>query len=289
VQFKDTVFPDIKLVLDDDMKYVGILSPDGIEACALDTAFLSDRKVLSGYGEARRSIGRILKSQLGLDLPKGFSVDVEPEDLIVFCTQVCPVEYMDDYLQKKRIRTAAAMELWKRERPWDSNPMTAAQAGAENYTFDAETGLLGTDGHINLRRRIELPSSIGGGRVTGIKTGAFVSYPNLEEIVIPESVTQIEPYAFYDKIFLKRANIPSGVKSISDGVFSRCRALASIVIPDTVEEICTEAFYQCSSLATVVVPDSVARVGQCAFIGVPHVIYHGAAVRRQQHQGPHAP
>jgi hypothetical protein len=190
---------------------------------------------------------------------------------------MCGVEYMDRYLERKRADTLAAAEVWNRERPWDTNPMTLREAGLHKYTFDAETGELGTDGHFNPERELELPSSIDGARVTAIRTSAFVSNTFLESVIIPESVTRIEPYAFYDKVHLRYANIPSGVSVIPEGMFGRCRALASIVIPGGVRRICDEAFYHCSSLDTVVIPDSVEYIGRCAFLGVPHIIYGGSA------------
>ena len=275
--FQNTAFPDVKLALDDDSAFAGVLTPDGIEACAVDAAFLLDRKVLSTYAEACRSIRQILRSQLRLELPKGFAVALGPEDLAIFCTQQCPVETMDAYLQKKRTELEAAAAVWARERPWDTNPMTLGEAREHNFVFDGESGAIGSDGRINPCKEVELPSSIDGRRVTTIRTACLVSYPYLETLVLPDSITKMEPYAFYDQIYLKAANIPTNLASIAAGAFGRCRALAAIVIPDDVTQICEEAFYQCSSLATVMIPDTVTAVGRCAFISVPHIIYHGTA------------
>lgn len=275
--FQDTVFQDIKIMLNEDSAFAGILTPEGIEASTVDAAFLSDRKVLSTYAGACRSIRQILKSQLKLELPKGFSIDVRPEDLSIFCTQLCPVEDMDSYLRKKRDEVAAAVIVWNRERPWDTNPMALSEAQAQNYVFDAETGVIGTDGHVNANREIELPSSIDGRRVTTVKTACLVSYPYLETLVMPDSITQMQAFAFYDSIRLKSVRLPSGLKTISEGAFGRCRALTSIVIPESVVEICSEAFYQCSSLDAVIIPDSVTFVGGRAFLKVPHICYHGSA------------
>lgn len=277
MRFEETAFPDIQLVYDDDGEFDGVLTPDGIEACTVDAAFLSDRKVLSNYREACRSIRKILATQLRLELPRGFSVALSPEDLAVFCSQDCPVEFMDSYLAKKRAEVEAAAAVWARERPWDTNPMTAEEAREHNFVFEAETGLLGTDGRVNPAREVELPSSIDGRRVTALKTACLVSYHYLERLTIPDSVTQMEPYPFYDMIYLKNVRFSERLKAISTGAFARCRSLAAIVIPASVEEICGEAFYQCSSLATVTIPDTVASVGRCAFIGVRHIIYHGSA------------
>ena len=274
--FLDTAFPDVQIVFDGD-KYAGMLTPEGIEASAVSAAFVSNRRVLSGYDEACRSIRRTLSSQLGLEMPKGFVVELTPEDLAVFCTQSCPADKMEAYLEKKREQTRRDMVIWLRERPWDTNPMTAAQARSHNYVFDAGTGEISTDGHFNPARSICLPSSIDTRRVTAIKTTGFVSYTYLEEVVMPDSVTSIEPYAFYDRVHLKRANLSANLEIIPAGLFSRCRSLCSIVIPPGVKEIREEAFYQCPALDTVIIPDTVQSVGRCAFLNVPHIYYHGPA------------
>jgi hypothetical protein len=272
-----TEFSDIELMFDEKGAFSGILTPEGIEASSVDAALVSGRKVLSTMEDACCSVRRILTSQLGVTLPKGFSVSIGPNDLSIFCSQTCPAERMEEYLVKKRAETASEMSIWLRERPWDTNPMTLRQAGSCNFTFDAGSGALGTDGHFNPTRDIELPSSIDGRRVSSVVSYAFVSYTFLESVLIPESVTSLEPFAFYDKVHLKRVNIPSGVRTLPDGLFARCRSLTAVSLPDGLEEICGEAFYHCSSLDTVYIPQSVRTVGRCAFLNVPHIIYRGNA------------
>ena len=65
--------------------------------------------------------------QLGLELPKGFSIPLEAEDLAVFFSQQCSLRQMQDYLAQKRRQTQADIAVWLRERPWDTHPVTAAQ------------------------------------------------------------------------------------------------------------------------------------------------------------------
>ena len=215
--------------------------------------------------------------QLGLALPKGFSIPLEAEDLAVFFSQQCSLQQMQDYLTQKRERTQADIQTWLRDRPWDTHPVTAAQAAAQNFVFDAETGRIGTDGCFNAGTVLELPSSVDGVRVRRLASYAMVSYTYLDTLILPDSIETVEPYAFYDKVHLRSTNLPRGLAVIPEGMFSRCIGLTGIVIPDSVREIHDEAFYQCSNLDTVVIPDSVARIGRCAFLNVRRVIYHGGA------------
>ena len=160
--YQSTQFRDVKKILDRAHGFAGLLTAGGIEASRLDVPFVCDQKVLSRYDDACSDVRRILTMQLGLTLPKGFSIPLEAEDLAVFFSQQCGLQQMQDYLAQKRERTQADIQTWLRDRPWDTHPVTAAQAAAQNFTFDAATGRIGTDGCFNAGTVLELPSSVDG-------------------------------------------------------------------------------------------------------------------------------
>ncbi len=117
----------------------------------------------------------------------------------------------------------------------------------------------------------------------------FINGVELTNLVIPEGVTEIKPYAFYYCNSLTGAlNIPNTVTSIghdafshctgltsitlpntlttiSDGAFSSCTTLTSIIIPETVTTIEPYAFRYCENLTSVVIPDAVTYIGDYAF------------------------
>lgn len=126
--YQSTQFRDVKKILDRAHGFAGLLTAGGIEASRLDVPFVCDQKVLSRYDDACADIRRILTMQLGLELPKGFSIPLEAEDLAVFFSQQCGLQQMQDYLAQKRERTQADIQTWLRDRPWDTHPVTAAQA-----------------------------------------------------------------------------------------------------------------------------------------------------------------
>ena len=87
----------------------------------------------------------------------------------------------------------------------------------------------------------------------------------LTEYTIPDSVTTIGDYAFFDCNSLTSATIPDSVTTIGKFAFAWCSSLTSITIPNSVTTIEGYAFYLCTSLTSVTIPDSVTTIGEWAF------------------------
>ena len=84
-------------------------------------------------------------------------------------------------------------------------------------------------------------------------------------LVIPESITAINDYAFQNCVGLTSINIPSSVTSIGDYSFSGCHGLTSVSIPSSVTTIGDYAFSGCSGLTSFAIPNSVTSIGRYAF------------------------
>ncbi len=82
----------------------------------------------------------------------------------------------------------------------------------------------------------------------------------LTSCTIPNSVTSIGGYTFYDCDALTSITIPDSVTSIGYEAFADCDALASITIPNSVTSIGNEAFYDCDALTSISIPDSVTSI-----------------------------
>ena len=65
-------------------------------------------------------------------------------------------------------------------------------------------------------------------------------------LVIPDTVTNIGAWAFYNCDSLVNVTIPNSVTSIGDLAFYYCSGLTSVTIPDSVTSIGASAFYGCS-------------------------------------------
>ena len=68
---------------------------------------------------------------------------------------------------------------------------------------------------------------------------------------IPDGVTTIDSYAFYNCSGLNSVEIPDGVTTIDSGAFYNCSGLTTVTIPSSVTTIGNYAFANCSSLNTV--------------------------------------
>lgn len=88
----------------------------------------------------------------------------------------------------------------------------------------------------------------------------------LKNIYIPNSVTEIEKYAFEGCDRLTSITIPDSITVINEGVFYNCSGLTDIVIPDSVTAIGKYAFHSCKSLTSINIPNSVTAIGGYAFI-----------------------
>ena len=156
---------------------------------------------------------------------------------------------------------------------------------------------IGTCNHTD----IVIPSTYNGKPVTVISSFAFQN-TKITSIVIPDSVTSIDNYAFEDCYSLTSVDYAGTIDnwvqiefgtettnplyyaenlyingelvieakltmatSIGEYAFSGCKSLISIVIPDSVTSIGSSAFYYCSSLTSVVIGDSVTSIGAWAF------------------------
>lgn len=117
---------------------------------------------------------------------------------------------------------------------------------------------------------------------------AFSECVNLENIEIPESVTNICATAFNGTLWLEKQYeenpmliindiladgrtlsgevvIPDGIKSIAGHAFSGNTELTAISIPETVTQIGEYAFMSCRALSAFDIPDSVQKIGEGAF------------------------
>jgi Listeria-Bacteroides repeat domain (List_Bact_rpt). len=103
--------------------------------------------------------------------------------------------------------------------------------------------------------------------VTSINKYVFAWCLGLKSVTIPNSVTSIGVCAFQNCSGLTSVSIPNSVTSIGNSSFSDCSNLTSVTIGNNVTSIDHEAFRGCNSLTSITIPNSVTTIGQWVFKG----------------------
>ena len=183
--------------------------------------------------------------------------------------------------------------------PTDPEIFTWSENGDGTYTV---TGF--KDG-VTVPENLVIPSTYNGLPVTAIGNGAFYYHPEhsalpitIQSVIIPDSITTIGEFAFYDCSGLTSITIGDGVTIIDSSAFALCNGLTSItvaaentayysidnclieresntliigcnnnssIIPDDVTTIGGSAFNTCYRLTSIELPDSVSVIGGYAF------------------------
>ena len=76
----------------------------------------------------------------------------------------------------------------------------------------------------------------------------------LEEAVLPETVTRISNYAFQNCTKLFRMSLPSSLTELKYGVFSACTSLSEVICKAEIPPTLNNAFIGCTSLSAIYVP-----------------------------------
>ena len=93
----------------------------------------------------------------------------------------------------------------------------------------------------------------------------FYGCTNLQNILLPNSITSIGELAFYECSSLAFIGIPDEVTSVGNSAFYGCSSLVSIDIPDDVVSIGHFTFSGCSSLTSIKIPDGITSIGYLLF------------------------
>ena len=148
------------------------------------------------------------------------------------------------------------------------NCLTSITVSENNKYFSSLNGVLFNKDKTELitypigneRTEYTIPDS-----VTSIGNFIFYNCSSLTSITIPDSVTSIGNFAFYNCSSLTSITIPDSVASIGNSAFYNCSNLTNIKLPDVIDIISGNTFRDCSSLLNIIIPDSVTSIKECAF------------------------
>lgn len=108
---------------------------------------------------------------------------------------------------------------------------------------------------------VEIPSTISGGTVVSIGSGAF-GFKGLTSVILPSTMTSLGVSSFINNQ-LTSIIIPNSVISIGQSAFYG-NQLTSVTIPDSVTTIGNSAFYN-NELASVSISNSITSIGNYTF------------------------
>lgn len=120
----------------------------------------------------------------------------------------------------------------------------------------------------NKMKAVSIPDS-----VTEMKTGAFSSN-DITEIKLSEGLTKLEEGVFSNNIHLTHVDIPNTITEIEDFAFSGDR-IASLEIPKSVTKIGRAAF-KLHRMTEITIPGTVKEIGDSAFEGT----YKGITMKK---------
>lgn len=100
-----------------------------------------------------------------------------------------------------------------------------------------------------------------------IKIGerAFENCADLEDVELPQGLTEIYGGVFNSCKSLKKIDLPNKLTILGESAFSDCIVLESIYIPATVTKIDDLAFNGCTSMAKVELNEGLKKIGKSAF------------------------
>ena len=92
----------------------------------------------------------------------------------------------------------------------------------------------------------------------------------IEEVILPNTVTEINQAFFYAKN-LKKVTLSNSLTTFVASSFNSC-AIEEITIPSSMVEIAEYSFVDCLNLRTVNVPDSIATIHATSFTNCPNLV-----------------
>ena len=142
----------------------------------------------------------------------------------------------------------------------------AGETPIDSFTYEINGESVTITGYTGNEASVVIPNEIEGKPVTAIGKAAFSHNNTLTSVAIPDSVTSIGEFAFYDCGRLSSVTFEEGsrLSSIGDSAFYMTWSLTSIEIPDGVTGIGKYAFYE-SGLENINIPAGVTTIGMEAF------------------------
>lgn len=93
------------------------------------------------------------------------------------------------------------------------------------------------------------------------------------DLVIPNILTEIKKYTFYNCIGLKSIDTSNSVSSIGEKAFYNCSGLTSVIVGKSVASIGEYAFRDCGQIKSLIIGNCVTSIGYGAFFNCGNINY----------------
>ena len=132
----------------------------------------------------------------------------------------------------------------------------------------------------NLNEWEEIKELVIPNTITNINNYQFYGFDNLISIELPNTIINIGKCAFKGCYNLTNIEFPNSVTTIGDSAFSDCDSFTNIKIPSSVTTIERLAFYSCSSLTKITIPLSVTSMKDSVFVFCDELTIYCEAISR---------
>ena len=100
--------------------------------------------------------------------------------------------------------------------------------------------------------------------VQDIGEDVFYYCTSLQEITIPDGITELKGSTFGNCRALKKITLPEGITYLGSGCFYNCVMLEEIQLPESLTGMNDYAFFNCGSLKRLTIPENVKTIGNYA-------------------------
>ena len=108
---------------------------------------------------------------------------------------------------------------------------------------------------------------------TKIRDNIYNSVTTLKTIEMPDNISYIGSYAFYECTNLALTSLPEGLTSIANSAFQNCTNLALTSLPEGLTSIGSNAFNSCTNLALTSLPEGLTSIGNSVFEGCKNLAH----------------
>lgn len=199
------------------------------------------------------------------------TVSIIDDDAFGFCNNLVNIELPASlkYLSKSAVDSTI----------WYENRMKEADNKGDIYVVEGNiligtTSKISKESDLNIPEEVTMIADLGDTNISKIVipetihmigSGAFTSCKNLEELVLPDSITYMGDSLAFQRNNLKKVTLPSNIQSISEMSFYECSALEEVNMPQSLKSIGWSAFDKCSNLTKITIPEGVKSIDTDAF------------------------